>query len=151
MGYFGNALDRCPTFHLQDYLQSDFPILSRTICFYLVSVVLGVLVPIAGSTWLSFPSVMSRKSNLNPSHCTTTIPALWVALISPLLLVTGCCNYDLFGVAGLGWEMSLNVPQVMGIISSPMPSAWYEMIDSKRIWTILVLHVRTLIGLTGST
>ena len=43
MGYFGNALDHRSTFHLQDYLQNDFPIRSRTICFSLVFVVMGVL------------------------------------------------------------------------------------------------------------
>ena len=37
MGHFGNALDRPSTPHLQDYLQSDFPIRSRTICFSPVS------------------------------------------------------------------------------------------------------------------
>ena len=54
MGYFGNTLDHCPTLHLQDYLQdylrNDFPIPRRTICFYLVAVVLGVLIPIPYST-----------------------------------------------------------------------------------------------------
>ena len=48
--YFGTALDRRPTFHLQDYLQSDFPIRSTTIFFSPVFVVLGVLVPVLGST-----------------------------------------------------------------------------------------------------
>ena len=83
MGYFGYTLDRCPTFHLQDYLQSYFPSWSRTIFFSPVFVVLGVLVPIAGSIVSSVPSVKSRKSNLNPSQCTTTIHASCVALISP--------------------------------------------------------------------
>ena len=83
MGYFGIALDRHSTLHLQDYLQSDSPIRSWTISFSPVFVVLGVLVPIVGSTVSSVPSVMSRKSSLNLSHCTTTKPASWVALISP--------------------------------------------------------------------
>ena len=65
MGNFGNTLDRGPTLHLQDYLQSDFPIWSRTICFSPVFIVLGVLVPIAGSAVSSASSVMSRKLNLN--------------------------------------------------------------------------------------
>ena len=43
MGYFGNALDRHSTLlHLQDYLQSDFPIRSRAIVFSLVFAVLGI-------------------------------------------------------------------------------------------------------------
>ena len=102
MGYFGTALDRRPTFHLQDYLQSDFPIRSWTIFFYPAFIVLGVLVPIAGSTVSSVPIVMSYKSNLNPFHHTITIPASWVALILPLLLEPGCSNYDLFGAVSQG-------------------------------------------------
>ena len=79
MGYFGTALDHRSILHLQDYLQNDFPIWSRTIIFSPVFVILGVLVPIAGSTVSSDPSVMSRKSNPNSSHYTTTIPTTWVA------------------------------------------------------------------------
>ena len=75
MCYFGNALDCCPILHLQDYLQSNFPILSRTIFFYLVFVVLGVLIPILGSTEFC-------KVYLNLLHCAITSPALWVALIT---------------------------------------------------------------------
>ena len=66
MGYFGNALDRRPTFHLQDFLRNDTPILRRIIIFYPVAVVPGVLVPIPGSTGtISVPSVKSRISYLN--------------------------------------------------------------------------------------
>ena len=50
VGYFGNALDPRPTLHLQDYLRNDFPILSKTIFFYPVAVVLGFLLSILGST-----------------------------------------------------------------------------------------------------
>ena len=57
MGYFGNLLDCHLTLRLQEYLQSDFPIWSMTICFSLVFVVLGVLIPIAGSTVSSVLSV----------------------------------------------------------------------------------------------
>ena len=83
MGYFGTALDRCSTLHQQDYLQNDFPIQSRTICFYPIFVILGVLFPIMGSTVSSVPSVMSCKSSLDLSHRATIRPSSRVALIPP--------------------------------------------------------------------
>ena len=80
MGYFDNALDHGSTLCLQDCLQNDYPIQSMTMFFDLVGVILGDLVPIAGSTVLFFPSGTSHISNLNLSHRSTTRPASRVAL-----------------------------------------------------------------------
>ena len=95
MGYCGTALDHCSTLHQQDYLQSDFPIRSRTICFYPVFVILGDLFPIAGSTVSSVPSAVSRKLSLNLSHRTTTRLSSWIALTPPWLWFPGCRTFSL--------------------------------------------------------
>ena len=101
MGYFVISLNRRPTFHLQDYWRIDFPILSWTIFFYPFATFPGVLIPIPGSSQTSVPSVRSHIVYLNLLHCATTSLTLWVALISPLLLVPDCQNYEQCGAVSL--------------------------------------------------
>ena len=85
MCYFDTVLDHGSILRLLDCLQNDYPIRSMAMFFDLGGVILGGLIPIAGSTVSSVPTAVSRKISLNLSHRSTTRLSLWEALISLLL------------------------------------------------------------------